>query len=113
MAEGLFFLMIGLVCALTIILLFCEYSCRGDKTSAQLLDEQEGCEKHKDNAEKNVISTIDNNMNEEEEDTFDDASMAMQDSNRKVSVPNLPGRRSSIKVLVSRKESTTSAPLMV
>lgn len=106
MAEGLFFLMIGLVCAFTIILLFCEYSCRGGKTSSKEteFDKEEG-----DRQEEEQALTSNNNGSNEEVDN-----VAAQLPCRKKSAASVSfsGRRSSIKVLV-RKESTTVAPSMV
>jgi hypothetical protein len=94
MASGLFFLIIGLVCLLTIILLFCEFSCRGDAISEFSENELQNT-----NMDQEQDMTMNNN-NSEEDSLVSTA----------IHLPRLTqARRQSIKVLV-RKESIVSTP---
>lgn len=97
MAISLFFMMIGLVCLLTIILLFCEYSCRGDGASKR----QDDFEYDHNPVEDDRKESMANNNNSEEQSLV--STTASLHKLPRVSLP----RRPSIKVLV-RKESSCS-----
>lgn len=106
MAEGLFFLMIGLVSALTIILLFCEYSCRGDVISKFDGDAEENV------AEEEQVLTTSNNSNNNNGSQEEVDNMASS-PNRRMSegFERVSGRRSSVKLLQRQESTTSQAPI--
>lgn len=103
MAVTLFFLMIGMVCLLTLILFFCEYSCRGDSSSKGY--KPEDMLHNHDPVEHNERQECVENNNISEEQ-----SLVSPTTHQNSKIPPraaLP-RRPSIKVLV-RKESACSS----
>ena len=104
MAASLFYLMIGLVCVLTLILLFCEYSCRGDVIS-NFEDTPHPGESYLREEEQELTM---NNNNDSQEDVV--GNMATFPTRKVPEVEaSSSGRRASIKILV-RQDSVTSTP---